>query len=618
MGNFTVWKYFKVKDANSATCSLCSKILSCKGKSTSGLKRHLKSKHQLPKEAEEIESDGPQNIAIRHRSNIQNIFSCNKIDDIVAKLVAVDGFSIRSVCNSEFIRESFSIRGMSLPKSETTIKTLIFNKFEVIKMEIKKKIHREIKENCRFSVVLDEWTSLRNRRYLNVCLLGTNNLLLNLGMLHMPGKCGAEQIRSALDNKLNDYDVNFQNCIVATITDGPNVMKKFSKESPTEGLFCLSHGIHLAVIDVLYKKGQTEISTLPNYTGPADQVGLQDDSSDEEEDDFNYVGNFNDNNVVQMNVDYEIVLRQTRRIIKLFRKSPTKNNLLQKYVFEEHKKEISLELDVRTRWNSLVSMINKFLKLKNCIQKALIDLEMGDIWFEENIDVLQNIFDVLNPIKIAVEALCRRDINILTADAVLSTLCQKTTTFTNTIGKQINEALQIRINERRDKRLYTLIKYLKNPDIFSSNDHFFPHATKKSTLLYAENLHNRLFRQNNNETDSSDDNINHIEEELVIEQSFEDKLRDAIQHADKVGPIKKDQNFLKKEFNLYEASGKKTENLQNLLNALMTIRPTSVECERVFSATGIFVNKIRNRLSDESINVLSVLKSYYLNKNANY
>ena len=41
------------------------------------------------------------------------------------------------------------------------------------------------------------------------------------------------------------------------------------------------------------------------------------------------------------------------------------------------------------------------------------------------------------------------------------------------------------------------------------------------------------------------------------------------------------------------------ENINNILEALFTIKPTSVESERVFSLAGQYVTKIRNRLSDQ-------------------
>ena len=77
------------------------------------------------------------------------------------------------------------------------------------------------------------------------------------------------------------------------------------------------------------------------------------------------------------------------------------------------------------------------------------------------------------------------------------------------------------------------------------------------------------------------------------------------------------KNSLKKELKLFEASGTQTQGIEILYNALLTIQPTSVESERVFSTTGTFVNKIRNRLSDETINALTVLKTYCFQNHSN-
>ena len=52
---------------------------------------------------------------------------------------------------------------------------------------------------------------------------------------------------------------------------------------------------------------------------------------------------------------------------------------------------------------------------------------------------------------------------------------------------------------------------------------------------------------------------------------------------------------------LFEAANKRSNNLEKLYRAFITIKPKSVEPERVFSATGLFVTKLRNRLNDESV-----------------
>ena len=50
---------------------------------------------------------------------------------------------------------------------------------------------------------------------------------------------------------------------------------------------------------------------------------------------------------------------------------------------------------------------------------------------------------------------------------------------------------------------------------------------------------------------------------------------------------------------LFAAGGEKTTTLQQLHDTLLTISPTSVEAELVFSASGLFLTKIRCRVQTE-------------------
>jgi len=52
---------------------------------------------------------------------------------------------------------------------------------------------------------------------------------------------------------------------------------------------------------------------------------------------------------------------------------------------------------------------------------------------------------------------------------------------------------------------------------------------------------------------------------------------------------------------LFEATKKRSNYLEKLFHALIVIKPKSMEPERAFSATGLFVTKLRNRLNDESV-----------------
>jgi len=56
-----------------------------------------------------------------------------------------------------------------------------------------------------------------------------------------------------------------------------------------------------------------------------------------------------------------------------------------------------------------------------------------------------------------------------------------------------------------------------------------------------------------------------------------------------------------KEMSLFEAAKKRSNSLVKLYHALLTNKPTSVESERVSSATGLFVTKLRSSMKDQSM-----------------
>lgn len=151
---------------------------------------------------------------------------------------------------------------------------------------------------------------------------------------------------------------------------------------------------------------------------------------------------------------------------------------------------------------------------------------------------------------------------------------------------------------------------MNSPDTYNEQN-IFKNASKSAVLSYAEHIYNRLFRSETDleRTESCDDDA------TVAEKTFEEKLNAAINSVNEINDSKSMATCcIKKNLQFFEGCGKKPESVQNLFNALLTIQPTSVESERIFSLAGLFLTKIRNRLSDESINALSVLKTHYLNK----
>ena len=174
---------------------------------------------------------------------------------IVSQLAAVDGFSIHAICKSKFIRESISARGFRLPFAETGIMNLIHCEHKTIQEEIKGKIKAKLQSNTRFSITLDEYTSIRSRKYMSVNIHYENEFI-NLGLIRMFGSCDAVKMLQLLEKHLADFGItHIQASIVSIVSDGASVMKKLGKLSQVYNQLCYAHGIHLAVCDVLYKFG---------------------------------------------------------------------------------------------------------------------------------------------------------------------------------------------------------------------------------------------------------------------------------------------------------------------------------------------------------------------------
>ncbi|GBM53999.1 hypothetical protein AVEN_228753-1 [Araneus ventricosus] len=138
---------------------------------------------------------------------------------------------------------------------------------------------------------------------------------------------------------------------------------------------------------------------------------------------------------------------------------------LQKYVKEDTGKKLSLILDCRTRWNSLLAMIEIFHKLKVCIDKALIDIGSDTTFSDLEWSKIKDLIESLQPFKLAVEALCRKDSALLTAETTLKFVLEKLVTQDTMLSAELSEALRVRKKEEKERR--TVVKgiliYLQNP-----------------------------------------------------------------------------------------------------------------------------------------------------------
>ena len=202
----------------------------------------------------------------------------------------------------------------------------------------------------------------------------------------------------------------------------------------------------------------------------------------------------------------------------LFRRSPTKNEeYLQKYVKEEFGKEIALIVDVKTRWNSLLIMLERFYKLRHSIQKALIDLEQHNISFsEDDMQLLLSVINALSPFKLGVEALCRRDANLLTAEATFSFMLSVLDKQNTELAVKFRNALIHRISQRRTN-LSQVLHYLHTGE--QEESEFNDKLSRHGLIKIISKLVKRLLHSNQSNSDSSIHNSTILIEEDLVEDN---------------------------------------------------------------------------------------------------
>lgn len=208
----------------------------------------------------------------------------------------------------------------------------------------------EVREICRhiyvkekeLSLTLDEWTSTRNRRYLNINIHVSEERFKSganywcLGLAKIDGSMPAEVCLTVLRKRLSEYNAKLETNIVGFTSDGASVMVKLG--TLLKGILhqlCLAHGLHLAAVDAVYRPedphAETQVLTLTlkKYAGTFS---------------FEY-GNGKRQSARSHSESVSEVIKAVRKAILFFKRSPKNNDILQKYVMNDHGTQLTSLLD---------------------------------------------------------------------------------------------------------------------------------------------------------------------------------------------------------------------------------------------------------------------------------
>ena len=114
-----------------------------------------------------------------------------------------------------------------------------------------------------------------------------------------------------------------------------------------------------------------------------------------------------------------------------------------------------------------------FILLKKCIFKALLDLSIAHDITQAEFLFLDEMKAALEAVKLAVEAMCRQNATLLTAEGIFLFLIREMKKQRTTLVKKLLSAVKNRMQQRRKNDLINLMRYLRNPNTFSQNDTIF-------------------------------------------------------------------------------------------------------------------------------------------------
>ena len=256
----------------------------------------------------------------------------------------------------------------------------------------------------------------------------------------MPSK----KVKVLVDNQLQRFKLDMDKHIVCCTTDGASVMVKFGRQVLPELQLCYAHAVHLAVTDVLYRRGVPD-----RVIETSEEEEYSDLESDDESGDYRSV---------KVREDMYKSVERVRKIARYFHKSPVSNDKLRVCVKQDHGKELVLILDCRTRWNSLADMLDRYIVLHRPVTKTLIDINPALIITNEQLALIKQLSSCLKPVRIGVESLCKRDTTLIKADGIFIFMMDQLSKQETPLSLEMRDAIETRFTQRRQKNLTSLYR----------------------------------------------------------------------------------------------------------------------------------------------------------------
>ena len=165
----------------------------------------------------------------------------------------MDLMTYKMMANSYDFKEGLQARGFTPLNTHTAISKEVQEYAAQVRADKIKYLTSRIKSGLKVSVSTDEYTAKNRRRYSALNVHNPEWLAIGIGMIRIVGSLTADIAAQELTDKLLQFGVSVKRDMVASSTDGASVMIKLGDILGALHQVCHSHGIHLGVVEILYK-----------------------------------------------------------------------------------------------------------------------------------------------------------------------------------------------------------------------------------------------------------------------------------------------------------------------------------------------------------------------------
>lgn len=363
-----VWKFFKrcENDSDKCMCQKCDYSIKIKDGSTTNLHAHLKRKHDIslnivPPKNSKSDSDSSTPPAYQSQSQTltklwtklpKTSLRASNITKAIARFMAIDMRPLDTINDRGFIQLIETLEPRYDMNSRTHITQSVL---PAMYKEAKEKLKSDIKQQQLVSLTTDSWTGRNSKSFNTVTAQYLNskwNLVSKiLGTREMTVSHTAQNLAEDFQEVLAEYHLSASGVTITT-DNAANITSAMKLVGGAANIRCMAHTLNLATQKAL------KVSIIDRIIG------------------------------------------KVRRVVTFFRRSTTANSLLQKALNQLELPQLKLLIDVSTRWNSTLDMLERYLKIRPAIYIATTSnaqlRQQYDTLTDRELSITEELIKVIN------------------------------------------------------------------------------------------------------------------------------------------------------------------------------------------------------------------------------